>query len=88
MLIFTEEDFVEYRMGNGNNPRTEIVVRHASGNATLSHLSSARGACLDDPHIAVPLRTGLHGSRPCVCVPRAVERWYGPVHATNCDGSG
>ena len=48
---------------------------------------SPRGPCLDDPSIAIPLRTGFEGSLPCVCElhPRMASGWQ--THIVNCDGT-
>ena len=80
------------------NPRTEIIVAHREQGH--SEFDNARGACLDDPRIDLPLRTGFDGSLPCHCVPRfnpltgkhtksfLDEHQSGDSDVTNCDGSG
>ena len=88
MLAYTQADFdrgVEW-----GNPRTEIVVAHAR--AGHSEYDSDRGACLDDPNINIPLRTGFEGSLPCKCIPRqqnAHAEGGQPemAMAANCDGT-
>ena len=97
MLIYTAEDF-EWMLGGGVSvPRTELIVRHA--NVGHSEYDNARGACLDDPAIAIPLRTGFDGNLPCRCVPQSDLRerpfWAGSgysdepgiVDAVNCAGN-
>ena len=85
MLIFTQEDFRAYKMGNGLNPRTEIVVRHAT--RWGREFSAPHSACLDHPSIAIPLRTGFAGSLPCVCEEhaRVSASWH--TRLVNCDGT-
>ena len=48
MLIFTAAGFTVFDQA-GNNPSTEIVVRHRRSWA--SELSSSRGSCLDDEEV-------------------------------------
>lgn len=81
MIVYTAADFVAMGAGDGSNPRTEIVVRHAQRGSRETQ--SSRGSCLDDPRIDIPLRTGFNGSLPCRC-----KKYSGWVQITNCDDSG
>ena len=88
VLSDTEADFVAMGAGDGTSPRTEIVVRHAERGST--EVGSHRGACLDDPKIDVPLRTGFNGSLACRCRvhPPVKTSSVGSVQFANCDDSG
>ena len=81
---------IAYTEGFPNNPRTEFVVAHANPGHT--EYDNRRGACLDDPNIAIPFATGFEGSLPCKCLPhnRPVLAQNGVtemVSALNCDGT-
>ena len=73
MLIFTAAGFTVFNQA-GNNPSTEIVVRHKKRDS--SEVLSARGSCLDDDDIGFQLSTGISKSVACTC--RQEE------HHTNC----
>lgn len=81
MYIFFDEGFSVFNQA-GDNPTTEIVVRHRHDDA--SELNSPRGSCLDGPGFGLQFTTGLRGSRPCVCQPS--PRTSG-VARLNCDGT-
>ena len=66
MIIYTQAKIG--KKGSSANPRTEVVVRHRQPGFT--EYGASTGACLDHPSIDVPLRTGLEGSLPCVCIPQ------------------
>jgi len=68
-----------YTQGFGT--RTEIIVRHAVPGRV--EYNTDRGACLDDPSIDIPFRTGFNGSLPCVCVPSLGDA----TASINCDGT-
>ena len=71
------------REGNGANPRSEILVRHAEWNGS----EDETGPCLDDRKIDLPLRTGFGGRLPCICEPHAPSAGH-EVVSVNCDGTG
>ena len=70
MLVFTRAGFSVFNQA-GNNPSTEIIVRHAHDDS--SELHSERGSCLDAPTIGIRLRTGLtaRGTLACACSVRS-----------------
>ena len=79
LLIFTSEGFAHLEQ-KGNNPRTEIIVRHFARDAS----ELERGSCLDHPDIGVKLLTGLQASRPYHCRPTGDA----PFMMLNCNGDG
>lgn len=76
MLIFLEADFTVFNQ-EGNNPSTEIVVRHRNREST--EMNVPHKSCLNDDDIGITFRTGLSASVPCKCKVRD------EVANTNCD---
>merc|ERR1711879_17152 len=79
LLVFTAADFTVFD-ADGNNPSTEIVVRHRARDS--SEATSSRGSCLDDDDIGIGalMRTGVTGGLTCVCRKREP-----PLASINCD---
>ena len=66
MMIFTQADLTIWpQISNGENPRAEIVIRHAE--ADSSELESERGSCLDDEAIKLKFYTGVDTQVACKC---------------------
>lgn len=79
MIIFTRASFTVFNQA-GENPSTEIVVRHRFG--WSRETASDRGSCLDDPAIGIRLLTGIFGTLPCDCIVYSDTR-----AAVNCAGT-
>ena len=80
MYIFYEAGFSVFNQA-GNNPSTEIIVRHSNGG--VSELNSPRASCLDGEGFGMTFTTGIDGSIACACrqiVSNGVAR-------INCDDS-
>ena len=76
MVVFTAAGFTVFNQ-EGNNPSTEIIVRHASRES--SEQTSQRESCLDDDTIGLRLKTGLEASVACECRPS--------LNRVNCDST-
>ena len=81
MYIFYSAGFEVFDQ-EGNNPSTEIIVRHSRAEA--AELSSTdRGACLDAPGFGFTFTTGIGGSLPCKCRPTSGNG----IQRLNCDAT-
>lgn len=81
MLVFTAAGFIVFNQA-GNNPSTEIIVRHREGDS--SEMYASRGSCLDDDRIGIRLLTGLDPS-PAASVACRCRVRPPPMASINCD---